>query len=153
MRTKLHYVFSFSFFSSYFSFSNTYNFVINQLVYASRGINSIIFNLNSTKMKKNIYFLVAAFFMISSSLFAQERNCGSAELMEMQLQNNPDFQNNLNQLETLTQNRALQNSQNRLPPGDILYVPVVVHVVYTLVVLTCDSFLYSSFTRSSFRRW
>ena len=79
-------------------------------------------------MKKNLYFLVAAFFLISTSIFAQERNCSSAEYLEQQLQNNPNHAQNLAQLEALTQQRAANQSLQRT--GNILYVPVVVHVVY-----------------------
>lgn len=79
-------------------------------------------------MKKNLYFLVAAFFLISGSLFAQERICASAEYLEQQLQNNPDQARKLAELETLTQQRA--SNQNLQRTGNILYVPVVVHVVY-----------------------
>jgi len=80
-------------------------------------------------MKKNLYFLVAAFFLITTSVIAQERTCASAELLEQQLQENPDHAKNLARLETLTQQRAA-NPNIQARTGNILYVPVVVHVVY-----------------------
>lgn len=78
-------------------------------------------------MKKNFYFLVAAFFLLTSGVFAQERICASAEYLEQQLQNNPSQAETLARLEVLTQERA-NNPQAR--SATVLYVPVVVHVVY-----------------------
>jgi gliding motility-associated-like protein len=80
-------------------------------------------------MKNFFYFLIASLFMITSGVFAQERTCASAELLEQQLQENPGYAENLARLETLTQQRAL-NSAVRSSSATVLYVPVVVHVVY-----------------------
>ncbi|WP_299116060.1 thrombospondin type 3 repeat-containing protein [uncultured Winogradskyella sp.] len=80
-------------------------------------------------MKKNLYFLVAAFFMISTSIFAQERTCAAAENLELQLQKNPNQAETLARLEERTRQRANNDPSVQRMDG-ILYVPVVVHVVY-----------------------
>jgi len=80
-------------------------------------------------MKKNLYFLVVVFIMCSASLIAQ-RTCYSAEYLEQKLQENPEMIQKMNQLETLTQNRALAQGNRASRTGNILYVPVVVHVVW-----------------------
>ncbi|TCK68060.1 gliding motility-associated-like protein [Winogradskyella wandonensis] len=80
-------------------------------------------------MKKNLYYLVAAFFLVTTSMFAQERICASAELLEQQLQNNPSHAENLARLEERTRLRANNDPSVQRMDG-ILYVPVVVHVVY-----------------------
>ncbi|MFD1062820.1 thrombospondin type 3 repeat-containing protein [Winogradskyella litorisediminis] len=79
-------------------------------------------------MKKNFYFLVVAFFLISFSLVAQERNCYSHEYLQDQIQENPELQNRLDQLENFTQQSIANGNFQR--NGDIIYVPVVVHVVW-----------------------
>lgn len=79
-------------------------------------------------MKKNFYFLVAAFFLLTSGVFAQERICASAEYLEQQLQNNPGQAETLARLEAMTQERA--NNPQARSSATVLFVPVVVHVVY-----------------------
>ncbi|SHG90279.1 thrombospondin type 3 repeat-containing protein [Winogradskyella jejuensis] len=80
-------------------------------------------------MKKNLYFLVAAFFFISTPIFAQERTCAAAENLELQLQKNPNQAETLARLEERTRLRANNDPSVQRMDG-ILYVPVVVHVVY-----------------------
>ena len=79
-------------------------------------------------MKQRFYLLVGVFLLTISVLQAQERNCGSDEYLEMQLKNNPEMETKLAQLEQLTQARAAQASQANT--GDILYMPVVVHILW-----------------------
>ena len=79
-------------------------------------------------MKKHLYAILIASLFISYHTFAQ-RICASAEYLEQQLQNNPQQAERLAQLETLIQNRA-QNQSVMSQTGNILYVPVVVHVIY-----------------------
>ncbi len=83
----------------------------------------------SCQMKKNLYAFVAAFFLIVTSVLAQERVCASSELLEQQLRNNPNHARNLARLETLTKQRANnQNGQRQMM--QVLSIPVVVHVVH-----------------------
>jgi len=80
-------------------------------------------------MKKNIYFLIIAFFFISVSVVSQQRTCGSAELLEQQLKENPSHSEALTRLEELTQSRANSSASQRVT-GNVIFVPVVIHVVY-----------------------
>lgn len=79
-------------------------------------------------MKPVLYFLVACFFLIPTVMFPQERTCASAAYLKQQLENNPKYASNLAKLEALTQQRASNTNLQRT--GNILYVPIVVHVVY-----------------------
>ena len=82
---------------------------------------------------KHIYAL-AIFFaltMISHSLLAQ-RNCGTMEILDQQLQENPRMQYNLDRLEEFTQDFIRKNANEKAVEGAIT-IPVVVHVVYNTV--------------------
>lgn len=79
-------------------------------------------------MKKNLYFLVAAFFLISLFSFSQQRTCHSHELLTQQLEANPELQDRIDQLNRYAQERLDNGTLQR--QNGVIYVPVVVHVVW-----------------------
>ena len=80
-------------------------------------------------MKKIFCFFIASFFLLTTNIFAQDRNCVSAEYLQLQLQKNPSHAQKLAQLERLTNQRAANQSIQRRT-GHVIYIPVVVHVLW-----------------------
>ena len=80
-------------------------------------------------MKKN-YILLAATLLFGASAFAQDdtRNCGSMEVLEKQLRDDPGMARRLAKLEEHTANFIKNNPNQRT--GAVIRIPVVVHVVY-----------------------
>ncbi len=76
-------------------------------------------------MNKLILITSALFLMCTSHLIGQ-RNCGSMDHLHQQIQDNPEIQKNLDQLEEFTKGFSLDKELN----GAVLTIPVVVHVVY-----------------------
>ena len=98
-------------------------------LYASNQ--SFTVNPKIRTMKRKFYFALTAFFLISVSLFAQERVCPVPELMEIQQQNDPGLEQRRADIEAFTQNRIRENRENPSARRDeIFYVPIVVHVVW-----------------------
>ena len=64
-----------------------------------------------------------------SIFFAQERNCSSMENLEYRMQKDPELKQRMENIETFTQQRVQQYQTNRID-GDIITIPVVVHVLY-----------------------
>ncbi|WP_452225539.1 GEVED domain-containing protein [Lacinutrix chionoecetis] len=82
-------------------------------------------------MKKTITLTVLSF-LFTFSLFAQqERNCGSMENLEYRKQLDPTLESKMAQIEAFTQQKVneIESSQNKIV-GDIITLPVVVHVLY-----------------------
>ncbi|MGB1269388.1 MAG: M43 family zinc metalloprotease [Flavobacteriaceae bacterium] len=77
-------------------------------------------------MKKIVLLLCL---LTVSMFFAQERNCSSMENLEYRLQKNPELKQRMNDIEAFTQQRVQQYQTNRVE-GDIITIPVVVHVLY-----------------------
>lgn len=65
-----------------------------------------------------------------ASVFAQERNCSSMENLEYRMQQDPDLEQRMQQIETYTQS-AIQQMQSSKIEGSIITIPVVVHVIYS----------------------
>lgn len=75
---------------------------------------------NSTKL----LFLLFAFFSLSATAFTQ-RNCGAMELLEQEIQQDPDRLQRLEALEEFT-----RNYQPGIVEKAVRTIPVVVHIVY-----------------------
>ena len=80
-------------------------------------------------MRKTLYLVLVSFFLVSISLFAQQRNCATMEVLEMQKQNDPGLEQRMAEIEAYTQN-YIQNAPSLSINAEILYVPVVVHIVW-----------------------
>ncbi|MDO6595949.1 DUF5011 domain-containing protein [Oceanihabitans sp. 2_MG-2023] len=78
-------------------------------------------------MKKTITILC---FLMVFSVFAQERNCSSMENLEYRMQQDPGLEQRMQEIESYTQNAIAQMQTNRIV-GDIITIPVVVHVIYS----------------------
>ena len=81
-------------------------------------------------MRKSILCVVTcaiflSFFSIDS--FAQ-RNCGSMDVLEEKFEQNPEYEQNLRELERYTQDFIF--TETREVSGGIATIPVIVHVVY-----------------------
>lgn len=77
-------------------------------------------------MKQTVLLLVSFIILGISGLQAQ-RNCGSMEHLANQLEQNPEFQKNLDNLEKYTQKFV---QENRELSNGVVTIPVIVHVVY-----------------------
>ena len=78
-------------------------------------------------MMKKIVLLLCL--LTVSMFFAQERNCSSMENLEYRMQKDPELKQRMQDIETLTQQRVQQYQTNRVD-GEIITIPVVVHVLY-----------------------
>lgn len=79
-------------------------------------------------MKPVLYFLAVTFFLISGTLLAQKRNCATMIYQKKIVRENPELTKKRAEIEIHTQRRRfIQNSQRTT--GNILFVPVVVHIV------------------------
>ena len=67
--------------------------------------------------------------LMTSSLFAQQRNCGSMDYLQSQIEANPERAYNLQQIEKQTA-RWIAKNQGEFKDGELLTIPVVVHVIY-----------------------
>jgi len=76
---------------------------------------------------KKIVLLLCLFTV--SIFYAQERNCSSMENLEYRMQQDPELRQRMENIETFTQQRVQQSQTNRVD-GDIITIPVVVHVLY-----------------------
>ena len=83
-------------------------------------------------MKKTITLSLLSFLFLFTVSAQQERNCKSMENLEYRKQLNPLLEENMKQIEAYTQNKIqeMQGQQNKIV-GDIITIPVVVHVIYS----------------------
>lgn len=82
-------------------------------------------------MRRKLHFALIACFLFSLSIFAQERNCGTMEVLQRAMQENPDLEQRMSAIETLIQNKIQEKKENPNARMDgVIYIPVVVHVVY-----------------------
>jgi hypothetical protein len=61
--------------------------------------------------------------------FAQERECSTMENLEYRKQLDPDLEKRMNQIEVFTQSK-IQEMEGKSIQGEIISIPVVVHVLY-----------------------
>ena len=78
-------------------------------------------------MKKITITLLCLFFAATS--FAQTRNCGTMEHLELQKKSDPAIQQKMDAIESFTAQRLSANRQAKVA-GEIITLPVVVHVLY-----------------------
>lgn len=78
-------------------------------------------------MKKML--LLLCLFTISI-IFAQERNCSSMKNLEYRMQQDPGLSKRMNSIEAFTKQRIIEKQNNKIE-GDIITIPVVVHVIYS----------------------
>ncbi|WP_299332602.1 T9SS type A sorting domain-containing protein [uncultured Psychroserpens sp.] len=82
-------------------------------------------------MKKTITLTLLCFLSVIS-VFAQDqldRNCGVMENLEFRKQQDPDLEKRMQRIEAFTQNKIQEMQMNRVD-GNIITIPVVVHVIY-----------------------
>ncbi|TXE19029.1 T9SS type A sorting domain-containing protein [Psychroserpens burtonensis] len=82
-------------------------------------------------MKKTITLTLLCLLSVVS-IFAQdllERNCGAMENLEFRKQQDPNLEARMQQIETFTENKIQEMQTNRID-GNIITIPVVVHVLY-----------------------
>ena len=80
-------------------------------------------------MKRTFTLAIMCFLMIGS-VFAQERNCSTMENLEYRMQQDPGLEQRMLQIENQTQDAIQQMQLNRID-GNIITIPVVVHVIYS----------------------
>ncbi len=81
-------------------------------------------------MKKTTKFLMFCFLMVSMTAFSQERNCAAMDDLEQRLQEDPQLELRMQQIENYTQQKIQELNNNREINGDIITIPVVVHILY-----------------------
>ena len=79
---------------------------------------------------KNKITLVFMCFLLFGSLLAQQRECSTMQNLEYRKQLDPGLENRMQEIEQYTQTKVSQMTQNRID-GDIITIPVVVHVIYS----------------------
>ncbi|MFK7807875.1 MAG: T9SS type A sorting domain-containing protein [Saprospiraceae bacterium] len=100
--------------------------------YAANGLftisNSIpLSNLISQPHMRILSLLLMLFFSYSLDVNAQQRDCGTMEYLEQQIQNSPKRAAKMEQIEKAT--KAYLSNNNKVVDG-IITIPVVVHVVW-----------------------
>ena len=80
-------------------------------------------------MKNKITLFILSL-LFTTAMFAQDRNCSSMENLEYRMQQDPGLEKRMADIETYTQNKIQQMQANKIV-GDIITIPVVVHVIYS----------------------
>lgn len=82
-------------------------------------------------MKQNITLSILCF-LFSFAAFAQDRRCETMENLEYRKQLDPNLESRMNQIEAFTQAKVAQmeSSSNKIV-GNVITIPVVVHVIYS----------------------
>lgn len=78
------------------------------------------------KNKTTLWLLCVLF---TGIIFAQERECSTMENLEYRIQQNPNLQRTMADIETFTQAKVAEMQNNRID-GNIITLPVVVHILY-----------------------
>ena len=81
-------------------------------------------------MKKTITLSLLSF-LFAFSIYAQERKCGTMENLELRKQQDPKLEERMAEIEAYTKIKVaqLESSSNKVV-GDVITIPVVVHVLY-----------------------
>ncbi len=82
-------------------------------------------------MKKITTLLLLCFIAFSSAMAQQQRSCAAVDELERQKQLDPNLEWRLQQIEEYTQKKIGELGQNRIINGDIITIPVIVHVLFT----------------------
>ncbi|PTX60362.1 putative secreted protein (Por secretion system target) [Kordia periserrulae] len=80
-------------------------------------------------MKKQITLLLLSFLFVGM-LSAQDRNCSTMDNLEYRKQQNPQLDARMQEIENQTRQYILQNGTPKSISGNVITIPVVVHVVY-----------------------
>lgn len=85
--------------------------------------------MNTLDTKKTFHYLLSVLLGLSSytMLFAQERNCASNELLQMQLENFPEMEY---QRQLIEQHTAKYMQSTHAESRGIITIPVVVHILW-----------------------
>ncbi len=75
------------------------------------------------------YLILSLIFLFLSPSLHAQRNCGTMDVLEQQLQQDPDLQRRMDQIEQLTQDYIRRAPHKRAAVG-VVTIPVVVHIVY-----------------------
>lgn len=82
---------------------------------------------------KKTFTLTFLFLLFGAIAFAQnsmQRNCGSMDNLNYRMQQDPNLEQKMLEIETYTQQKV-QHMQNNRIDGSIITIPVVVHVIYS----------------------
>jgi hypothetical protein len=82
---------------------------------------------------RKLYTLLAVLLFASASLYAQ-RNCGTMDYLQMQMQKDPSIARNMEKQENQIQAWVRENGDRFRTAGGTITIPVVVHVVYRTAV-------------------
>jgi Pregnancy-associated plasma protein-A/Secretion system C-terminal sorting domain len=82
---------------------------------------------------RKLYTILTVLLFGTGSLMAQ-RNCGTMEYLQTQIQKDPSLVRNLEKQESQVQSWIRDNGANLRMSGTVITVPVVVHVVYRTAV-------------------
>ena len=78
---------------------------------------------------KKIILLLLAFFCMGAT-FAQQRDCSTMDNLEYRKQLDPQLEARMQQIEDFTRQRIQENGTQESITGNIISIPVVVHVIY-----------------------
>ncbi len=78
---------------------------------------------------RKLYTVLAVLLFTSATMFAQ-RNCGTMDYLQMQMQRDPSIARNLEKQENQIQSWVRENGERFRTAGGTIVIPVVVHVVY-----------------------
>lgn len=82
---------------------------------------------------KNIHILFILCFLLAYISFAQEKDCGAMESLEHRIKQDPELLDRMNEIEAFIKVKTEESnngSQNKMV-GNVIIIPVVVHVLYT----------------------
>ncbi|WP_298517162.1 M43 family zinc metalloprotease [uncultured Kordia sp.] len=81
-------------------------------------------------MKKQITLLLLSFLFVGT-IFAQDRECATMDNLEHRQQLDPQLEQRMQEIEDFTRQRIQQNGTQESISGNVITIPVVVHVLYT----------------------
>lgn len=82
-------------------------------------------------MKKTITLMLLCFLAVGSLYAQQERSCAAMDDLEQRKLQDPTLELRMQEIEEYTQKKISELGENRIINGDIITIPVVVHIIYT----------------------
>ncbi|MEM7086677.1 MAG: M43 family zinc metalloprotease, partial [Bacteroidota bacterium] len=82
-------------------------------------------------MKKTITLMLLCFLAVGSVYAQQQRSCAAMDDLEHRKQQDPTLELRMQEIEEYTQKKISELGENRIINGDIITIPVVVHILYT----------------------